>query len=162
MGNSAPADIPDLDLFCNAWGDALTSRSTDAVLELTSPDITWDDTVFWPSVVHGHDELRRYMDTVWKTMPDYEYYEVGRFFGPSGDRAVVLWGQRGSGTAAATAGATFDFQGCDVFLRFEEGKLAHYQAAYEITDMARQLGLLPPRGDQLGVQYLRSLTHQQA
>ena len=149
--------MTDLARFCDAWDEALSSRSTEAMLAITTPDVTWDDTVFWPTVVHGHDELRRYMDTVWKVMPDYEYEEVERFFSPSGERAVVLWGQRGSGTAAAPEGSTFAFQGCDVFLRFEGERLAHYQAAYEITDMARQLGLLPPRGDQLGVQYLRSL-----
>lgn len=148
----------DLDAFCDRWDAALSSRSTEAMLQLTTPDVVWDDTVFWPHVVHGHDELRTYLNTVWKTTPGYQYYEVGRFFAPTGDSAVVLWGQRGSGTRAATPGATFDFQGCDVFRRFDGDRLAHYQAAYEITDMARQLGLLPPRNGQLGVQYLRSLT----
>jgi hypothetical protein len=155
-----PHSVPDLDAFCNRWDAALSARSTEAMLELTTPDVLWDDTVFWPTVVRGHEELRTYMDTVWKTMPDYEFYEVGRFFSPRGDSAVVLWGQRGSGTHVAANGAIFDFQGCDVFLRFEGEKLAHYQAAYEINDMARQLGLLPPRNGQLGVQYLRSLLNR--
>jgi hypothetical protein len=146
-----------LEQFCDDWYSALNSRSTDAMLDLTTPDVLWDDTVFWPAALRGQDELRTYLDRVWQTMPNYEFYEVKRFFAPDLTSAVVLWGQRGSGPSHLAPDATFDFQGCDVFLEFHEGRLAHYQAAYEITDMCRQLGLLPPREGRLGAAYLMSL-----
>lgn len=146
-----------LDAFCDEWFSALNARSTEKMLSLTSPDIFWDDTVFWPAPVCGHDELRNYLDKVWKTMPNYECYEVERFFNADSERAVVLWGQRGNGPARIAPDKKFDFQGCDVFLKFKDGKLAHYQAAYEIVDMCRQLGMLPERGGRLGAAYLMSL-----
>jgi hypothetical protein len=54
-------------------------------------------------------------------------------------------------------GQGFDVQGCDIFLGFRDGLLAHYTAAFEIVDMLRQIGALPPRGDRKGGAYLLSL-----
>lgn len=127
------------------------------MLALVTDDIYWDDTVFWPTPIQGHDALRTYMDTVYKTMPNYEYYEVDRFFSADASRAVVLWGQKGNGPKAINPDAKFDFQGCDVLRAFRDGKLAHYHAAYEINDMCRQIGLIPPRDGELGAAYLRKL-----
>lgn len=149
--------VPDLDLYCDEWITALAARDTEAVIDLTTPDIVWNDTVFWPRVVHGHDELRRYLNTVWATTPDYHVEELDRYFKPDGRGAVILWRQTGSGTAKAAPEATFDFEGCDVLRQFRGGRLSHYQAGYEIVEMCRQLGLIPPRGDKLGAAYLMSL-----
>lgn len=148
--------------FFTAWYDALNARSTEKLLDLVTPDILWDDRVFWPTVVRGRDELAIYLDTVWKTMPEYEYYEVERFASADHSKAVVLWGQRGRGPKNLAPDATFDFQGCDVFLSFVDGRLAHYQAAYEINDMCRQLGLIPPRDGELGAGYLMKLARSSA
>jgi len=43
-----------LEQFCDDWYSALNSRSTDAMLDLTTPDVLWDDTVFWPAALRGH------------------------------------------------------------------------------------------------------------
>lgn len=144
--------------FCDRWFAALDARDTEAVLGLVTDDIVWDDRVFWPEVVHGRAELRIYLDTVWKTTPDYSVVELDRFVNADGTGAVVLWRQTGRAPDhVGTSGAEFSFEGCDVFRSFRGGQLAHYQAGYEIVDMCRQVGLLPAREGRLGAAYLMHL-----
>jgi len=59
--------------------------------------------------------------------------------------------------AATRRRQEFEFEGCDIFLGFHDGRLSHYQAAYDITDMMRQLEMLPPRGDRIGGAYFLAL-----
>ncbi|NMO01423.1 nuclear transport factor 2 family protein [Gordonia sp. TBRC 11910] len=161
MAQSRRGALPvDLEAFCDEWFRALKARDTQAVVNLTTPDIVWDDTVFWPKVVHGHEELTCYLDVVWSTTPDYDVEELDRYFKPDGTGAVVLWCQTGSAPAHLATGKRFAFEGCDVLRAFSDGKLSHYQAGYEIVEMCRQLGLIPPRGNRLGAAYLMSLRSQ--
>jgi hypothetical protein len=55
------------------------------------------------------------------------------------------------------ASRRFSTHDCDVFLEFTDGLLSRYLAQYEINDMMRQLGALPPRNGKIGGAYLLSL-----
>ena len=46
--------------FVDRWAAAWNSLDTDTVMSLMHPDIVWEDLVFWPRVIHGHEELREY------------------------------------------------------------------------------------------------------
>jgi SnoaL-like protein len=151
-----------LDGFCHEWMARWNAHDRDGLVDLTTPDVVWNDRTFWPHVIHGHDELRRYIDKIFAIMPDVEFDEVGRFFDADDARANVLWRMRGSGPPSVAPDRRFEFEGCDIFLAFRDGKLAHYQAAYDITDMMRQLGLLPPREDRIGGAYFLGLLRQHA
>jgi hypothetical protein len=142
--------------FGTRWEAAWNSHETDRVLELLDDEIVWDDTVFWPHVIEGLDEMRRYVDTIWKVMPDVTFEEVQFFTAPEDGRAIYLFRQSGSAPKRFAPGR-FQTYGCDIFLRFRDGKLSNYLAQYEITEMMRQYGALPPRGDSLGGTYLLSL-----
>jgi hypothetical protein len=61
--------------FGTRWGTAWNSHDTDQVLDLLDDDITWDDNVFWPHVIHGISGMRAYVDTIWKVMPDVAFEE---------------------------------------------------------------------------------------
>ncbi len=143
--------------FATRWLEAWNSHDTEQVLALLHDDIEWDDRVFWPEVVNGIAGVRRYVDRIWNVMPDVSFEEIGRFFDPDDTRGVVLFRQQGGPPPGVETEKRFDTHGCDIFLRFEDGKLAHYLSSYEIVDMMRQIDLLPERGGRLGGSYLTSL-----
>jgi steroid delta-isomerase-like uncharacterized protein len=154
----SPAFLRD---FADRWLAAWNSHDTDTVLALLHPDVAWDETVFWPHPLSGREAVRAYADAIWRAMPGYEVTEIQLFTAVDDGRALVLFRQRGTAPpalgAAVTTGQRFEVQGCDIFLGFRDGLLSHYTAAFEIADMLRQLGALPPRGDLKGGAYLLSL-----
>jgi len=146
-----------LDGFCDEWMALWNAHDREGLVGLTTGDVVWEDLTFWPEVVHGHDALRRYIDKIFEIMPDVEFEERCRFFAADEARANVLWRMRGSGPPRLAPDKRFEFEGCDIFLGFHDGRLSHYQAAYDITDMMRQLEMLPPRGDRIGGAYFLAL-----
>jgi len=143
--------------FADRWLAAWNSHDTDMVLALLHPDISWDEQVFWPHPLRGREAVRAYVDAIWHAMPGYEVSEIQLFTALDDGRALVLFRQRGAGPPALGQDRRFEVQGCDIFLGFRDGLLSRYTAAFEITDMLRQLGALPPRGDMKGGAYLLSL-----
>ena len=151
------ADAAFLRDFADRWLTAWNSHDTDTVLALLHPDVRWDETVFWPHPLHGREAVRAYVDAIWRAMPGYAVSEVQLFTAAEDGRALVLFRQRGAAPSALGTQQRFDVQGCDIFLGFRDGLLFHYTAAFEIVDMMRQIGALPPRGDRKGGAYLLSL-----
>ncbi len=151
-----PLDWDFLRDFGTRWEHAWNSHDTEDVLALLHPDIVWEDTVFWPTVIDGKEGTRAYIDMIWKVMPDVHFAEVQFFSAPQDGRALYLFRQSGSAPARYGEGR-FETYGCDIFLGFRDGLLSRYLAQYEITEMMRQYGALPPRGDLIGGSYLLSL-----
>jgi uncharacterized protein (TIGR02246 family) len=143
--------------YSTRWIAAWNSHDTDQILDLLHPDVVWDERVFWPEVLHGRDAVRAYVDAIWKAMPEVQFEEIQLFTAAADGRALVLWRQRGLAPPQLATEATFEATGCDIFLGFTDGLLSHYTAAYEIVDMLRQLGALPPRAGKTGGAYLLSL-----
>ena len=46
-----------------------------------------------------------------------------------------------------------------IYAACADGLLAHYLGCYELTEMMRQMEMLPPRGTKVGGAYLLSLTN---
>jgi steroid delta-isomerase-like uncharacterized protein len=143
--------------FADRWLAAWNSHDTEQVLGLLSDDVSWDDRTFWTEVIHGREQVRTYVERIWQVMPDVHFEEVGRFFDPQDERAIVLFRQTGSAPARFAGNPGFDAHGCDIFLAFEDGRLSQYLASYDITEMMRQMRLLPPREGKVGGAYLLSL-----
>jgi predicted ester cyclase len=143
--------------FTTRWGQAWNSHRTEDVLGLLTDDIEWDDTVFRPEVIHGASGVRTYVEAIWRVMPDVQFEEVQLFTAPDDGRGLFLFRQSGSAPERYGAGRGFATLGCDVFLGFRGGRLSQYLAQYELTEMMRQFGALPPRGDRTGSSYLLSL-----
>jgi predicted ester cyclase len=143
--------------FADRWLAAWNSHDTGQVFALLHDDIVWDDRVFWPEVIHGLDSMRPYMDKIWSAMPDVAWTETERFFNPDHTRGLVLFEQTGSAPPGLGVEGRFRSPGCDIFLEFRDGKLAHYLGAYDIVGMLEQMGALPPRGARTGSGYVMSL-----
>jgi steroid delta-isomerase-like uncharacterized protein len=147
-----PEDYPE------RWLAAWNSHDTEQVFELLHEDITWDDPVFWYEVVHGRENLRPYLDKIWAAMPDVVFTEIEHFSNSDGSRGLVLFEQTGHGPAKLDPTRTFRTHGCDIFLAFRDGRLAHYLAAYDVVGMLEQLGAIPARGTRNVSAHLLSLT----
>jgi hypothetical protein len=143
--------------FASRWASAWNSHDTQRSLDLLHPEILWDDTVFWPEIIEGRDAVREYVDMIWKVMPDVEFEEVQFFSAAAQGRGLFLFRQAGSAPARFGTNRRFCTYGCDIFLGFRDGTLSRYLAQYEITEMMRQYGALPPRGNLIGGSYLLSL-----
>lgn len=148
--------------FGNRWESAWNSHSTEQVMALLHPDIRWNDTVFWPGVIHGHAEMREYVDKIWAVMPDVHFNEVQLFSAEGSGRALYLFEQTASAPPSTGIEKKARTYGCDIFLGFKDGLLCDYMAQYEITEMMRQFDMLPPRGNRIGGAYLLSLMSRPA
>ncbi|ALL79723.1 hypothetical protein AD006_31795 (plasmid) [Pseudonocardia sp. EC080610-09] len=148
--------------FSRRWLAAWNSHDTSRVMELLHPGIRWEDTVFWTEVIHGHEAVHSYIERIWEVMPDVQFDDVQTFTAAADGRALCLFRQHGHGPPKLAPDASFSTYGCDIFLEFTDGLLSSYLAQYEITEMMRQLDVLPPRGDRIGGAYLLSLTNRRA
>lgn len=145
-----------LEEFCSQWLLAWNSHSSESVLRLLDDEIEWDDRVFWPRIIYGKEELRKYLAKIWEIMHDVHFEETERFFSPDNHRGIVLFRQQGTGPYS-WKGGHYDTHGCDIFLSFRNGRLKHYLGSYEISEMMRQIGMLPPREGRIGGAYFMSL-----
>ena len=152
---SSHADF--LNEFVDSWDAAWNSHDIEQILSLFADEFTWDDRTFWPDLITTRAELRRYMEKVFDVMHDVRFDEMGRFFDPQGCRGIYLFNQSGSPPRQFPQDRTFRTHGCDIFLEFRQGRLAHYLACYDITEMMRQMNMLPPRNGRIGGAYHLSL-----
>jgi len=143
--------------FGSRWEAAWNSHDTERVLALIHPDIRWNDTIFWPDIIHGHAAMRAYIDKIWAVMPDVHFREVQLFSALDCGRALYLFEQTASAPPASGKDTKATTYGCDIFLGFRDGLLSDYMAQYEIADMMRQFGMLPSRNGRIGGAYLLSL-----
>ncbi|WP_083734114.1 nuclear transport factor 2 family protein [Sphingopyxis sp. KK2] len=143
--------------FGNRWEAAWNSHDTEQVMALIHPDIRWNDTIFWPEIVNGHAAMRAYVDKIWAVMPDVHFREVQLFNALDAGRALYLFEQTATAPPASGKDSSATTYGCDIFLGFRDGLLSEYMAQYEIAEMMRQFGMLPPRNGRIGGAYLLSL-----
>ncbi len=105
--------------------------------------------------IHGLVELevggnyRQWFGNLFRAFPDWKFEILDIV--AEGERAAVEW--RATGTFSGDArfegmepnGASVDVQGCDV-VTIRDGRLVDNQAYTSGTEIARQLGALPPQG----------------
>jgi predicted ester cyclase len=95
------------------------------------------------------DNYREWFGNLFRAFPDWKFEVLDIV--AEGDRAAVEWRARGtfSGDARFEGmepnGASVDVQGCDL-VRVRDGKMIDNQAYSSGTEIARQLGALPPQG----------------
>lgn len=95
------------------------------------------------------DNYRQWFGNLFRAFPDWKFEILDIV--AEGDRAAVEWHATGtfSGDARFEGmepnGASVDVQGCDV-VTIRGGRLVDNQAYTSGTEIARQLGALPPQG----------------
>ena len=129
-----------------AYFEAINNRDIDAMMEMWEPG--------GYGYLHGIADLRvpegyrQYFGGMFKAFPDFsmEVTDLVAY----GDKAAVRWTARGTFTGGkfeglSPTGARIEMEGCDL-LTIEDGLIRENRAYFNATEMARQLGAMPPAG----------------
>ena len=145
------------------WMAAWNNHDADALLELVTDDIVYDDPA-WPETLHGKQGVRGFLEFCWRGMPDMRFTEpMGMFFAEEGPRMIVPWHMEGTFTGAmdppgyAPTGDSIKLDGIDVW-EVRGDKVCRYWAHYDAMEIGRQTGILPARGsraERMGVKLQR-------
>jgi steroid delta-isomerase-like uncharacterized protein len=145
--------------FAQRWLEAWNSHQPDRLLALMADDIVYDDSA-WPTTMHGHGEVRQFLEHTWRAFPDLRFEAVeGPFLDPEEPKAAFYW--RGFGTHAgpidppgvAATGKQMEIEGAD-FHEYRDGKVVRLRIVFDMARAMRQLGSLPEPGsgaERLGV-----------
>lgn len=130
-----------------AYFAAVTARDVDAMTACWEPGS--------PDVIHGvadlrvPEDLRAWFGALFAAFPDFTFEVLDVVAG--GEKAAVRWHATGTFNGSANFqglapnGKTVDVEGCDV-LTVRNGLIVRNDAYMNGTEMARQLGALPPEG----------------
>jgi steroid delta-isomerase-like uncharacterized protein len=143
-----PADLSDFTArYTAAWNEC----DTKAMAELVTEDVVWSDPAL-PEPARGVGAVQEFMRTSFHAFPDLRFGEPDPpVVAVSED--VVLWAWHMEGThrgaidppGFAATGRTMRVEGVDQWT-MREGRIALYRAFYDMNDLARQLGIVPPPG----------------
>jgi steroid delta-isomerase-like uncharacterized protein len=135
------------DKFVAAWN----SHEVDQLLSLMTDDVVYDD-ASWSSQMYGHADVRAFLESTWRAVPDLSFtHEDTVLIDPSGTKTARYWTGTGIHTGIwdppglKPSGRRFQFRGAS-FLESHDGKLRRIRVVYDVADVMRQLGVLPPRG----------------
>jgi steroid delta-isomerase-like uncharacterized protein len=151
MHTDAEIDLDFVTGFAERWEAAWNSHQPDRVLELMTEDVVYDDSA-WPTTMRGHAQVREFLESAWRAMPDLEFRLVeGPFLHSSEPVATFYW--RGSGTFSgpleppgfAPTGARAEFEGFDL-QEYRDGKVCRLRIVLDMLDASRQIGLMPQQG----------------
>jgi steroid delta-isomerase-like uncharacterized protein len=140
--------------FAKRWLAAWNSHEPERLLELMTEDVVYEDSA-WPETMHGHSDVRAFLDWAWRAMPDVTFEVVeGPYLMPGQPKAAFYW--KGTGTLTgpldppgfAPTGARAEFYGAD-FHEYRDGRVAHLRIVFDMMDVSRQFGLLPKAGSQI-------------
>jgi len=135
------------DKFVAAWN----SHEVEQLLSLMTDDVVYDD-ASWPTQMHGHAEVRAFLESTWRAVPDLAFtHDEIVLLDPSRTKTARYW----HGTATQTgswdppglkpSGRGFSFHGA-TFLESRDDKLCRIRVIYDVASIMRQLGVLPARG----------------
>ncbi|QIS10451.1 nuclear transport factor 2 family protein [Nocardia arthritidis] len=130
--------------FLAAWND----HDPDQVLDLLTTDVVYDDDS-WPTVMHGHGEVRVWLETLWHNLPDLEFEVLGVYPMPEQPRAAVHWRFRCTMTGhfdSPDSPATdkhCELEGTDIY-KFRDGRACSVRTIMNIADLNRQLDIPSP------------------
>jgi steroid delta-isomerase-like uncharacterized protein len=147
----APPSIDWIREFTQRWLEAWNSHEPDRLLALMTDDIEYRDDS-WPKTMHGHADVREFLDAIWRATPDMSFELIaGPYVIPGEPRAAFHW--RGGGTHTgpleppgfAPTGRAWELDGVD-FHEYRDGRVRKLRIAFDMLSASRQLGLMPATG----------------
>jgi steroid delta-isomerase-like uncharacterized protein len=151
VSGSPPSTVSELREFVERYLDAWNSRDTHAMAQLITEDIVWADPAL-PEPARGVGAVQEFMRASVRAFPDLRFGEPEPpALAVTGE--VVLWGWYMEGThrgpldppGFAPTGRTMRVDGFDQWT-MRGGRIARYRAFYDMSDVARQLGIAPAPG----------------
>ena len=138
--------------FVSRYEAAWNGRDSSAMVPLVTDDIVWADPAL-PEPARGPAAVQQFMEDSWRAFPDLVFDEPDpQFLLAQGDRVMWAWRMRGTFSGDridppgfAPTGRSMDVRGVDLWV-MRDGRIADYQAVYDVNGMARQLGIVPEAG----------------
>ncbi len=137
--------------FVKRWEAAWNSHEPDRLLELMTDDIVYDDSA-WPTTMRGHDDVRHFLDSVWRAFPDLRFELTDGPYLATGEPKAAF---RSVGSAThtgpidppgfAATGKRIEFEGAD-FHEYRDGRVCRLRIVFDMMDLGRQIGTLPQPG----------------
>lgn len=145
-------DTSTLQGLTQRYAAAWNGRDSSAMDALITDDIVWFDPAL-PAALRSKAEVRGFMEDSWRSFPDLRFSDADPpFLVEQGDRIAWAWRMQGTFSGAplsppgfAATGRALDVEGVDRW-ELREGRIARYRAYYDVNDLARQLGIVPPAG----------------
>jgi steroid delta-isomerase-like uncharacterized protein len=137
--------------FADRYAAAWNTHDVEAVAACMAEDVTFEDPTM-RAPARGRNEVARFARETFNGFPDIHVEQTEPLL-LSDDRllAVSPWLMAGTNTGPIedpglpATGKRFAIEGVGLW-RFRGGLLWRYRDVYDTTDLARQLGLMPPRG----------------
>jgi steroid delta-isomerase-like uncharacterized protein len=136
------------------WYEAWNAHEVKAVSALMTEDVIYEDPAAALPLMHGRAAVEQHVHRAFAGIPDLHLEKLEEWVTAGGD--VIASYFRFSGTFAveltapdlpplAPTGGPLEMLGMDRS-QIREGRLARHQIFWDIADLSRQLGALPPRG----------------
>ncbi|HUG36118.1 MAG TPA: ester cyclase [Candidatus Limnocylindrales bacterium] len=130
-----------------AYFEAIAARDIDAAAALWEPGST--DRLVGMAEFRVPGEFKQWFSQLFSAFPDFRFEVLS--IAASKENAAVRW--KATGTFNGTArfegmtpnGAWIEVEGCDM-MTIKDGKIVENHGYMNATDVARQLGAMPPAG----------------
>jgi len=145
------AVTPELREFVERYEAVWNGCDTNGMAGLITEDVVWEDPAL-PVPARGIAQVQEFMRVSFRAFPDLRFSEPDPpAIAASGE--VVLWAWHMEGTnrgeiappGFAATGRRMSVDGVDQWT-MRDGQIARYRAFYDMNDLARQLGIVPPAG----------------
>lgn len=140
--------------FIRRYLAAWNSHVPSAVASCATDDVVWNSPAL-PELARGRSAVGRLVATTARAFPDYEFTQPAPCaIAEDQLTAYVPWRMTGTNLGSfeppgyAPTGRSVDLTGIDVW-RFRDGLIWRYEAVYNYSLVARQLGLSLPRNGKL-------------
>jgi steroid delta-isomerase-like uncharacterized protein len=144
----------DLQAFTKRYVAAWNACDVSAMAELITEDIVWADPAL-PEPARGIPAVQEFMRMSCRAFPDLRFRDPDPPHQTAGGEQVAwAWTMEGTMTGSvdppgfAPTGRRMRVDGVDLWT-MREGRIARYRAFYDGTDLARQLGIMPPSGSRV-------------
>jgi steroid delta-isomerase-like uncharacterized protein len=141
----------DLDGFCGRYLLAWNDYDAAAIADLVTEDVVWEDPALGETA-RGVAAVQAFMRVAWLAFADLRFDDTDQpHRTASGDQVAWRWRMRGTMTGPldppgfAPTGRAMEIEGVDLWT-MRDGRIARYRAFYDMSEVARQLGIAPASG----------------
>ena len=137
--------------FADRWLAGWNNHDVEALVSLCTDDVVWEDPAL-AGAEQGKQAVRDFLEGTWSMFPDLHFsLPEPPMLAIEGPRAAQVWIMTGTmlgpdpWAGFAPTGKSIRIEGNDLY-EFRNGLVSHYRGRYDMTEVARQLGLAPARG----------------